>query len=237
MTGLMAAVVALAALQGGGDSELAAYRRQIAMERAGWERGRACVSDSTRLFQQAGRDAARAAEAWVDRFHLEGDARRLSFDACQAGLSGQPARYTPPPMPPAAQRAASRPAPRDPPFSDGPFSEFTWVFYADIALGLVLGALAALINTGAQTTGWRITLTAGAAFAGGTVGAVVFIPFMFLGTLLMFMNPPGPKEMFGITAVVLVIGFVGAAAGGRSRLMGRRSAMADFRRSLGLKDR
>lgn len=237
MTGTIAALLAVVALQGNPDSALAEYRRRVAYEQEAWAIGRACVRDTVRLYREAGRSPEAAARSWAAlRVRRDTTMSQVTYESCLASLTGSDRGYTPPPMPPMAARAANRPPPRPAPFSNGLFGEFTWVFYADFALGLVLGAIAAVISTGTQTRGWRIVLTVVGGAVGGMIGAAVFIPFMFLTALLMFLSPPEPPMLFGMTALVIVVGAGGAVAGLLSRRR-RGSAMAAYKRSLGLKDR
>jgi hypothetical protein len=198
------------------DSSLAVYRRQVVEARAAWERGRACVADTVRLHAQVGRQPADVARAWADRFARDTTLRRVSYDACVAALSGGPASYVAPPIPP--QAAAALKPRRPAPFSDGPFDQYTWVFYADLALGTLLGTFTALFLTRTLTAGWRVALTVIGAGVGGMIGAAVFIPFMFLSALFMFLSPPEPPLLFGMTALVLL----GAAIGGVGGLLSRR---------------
>ena len=237
MTGTVAALLAVVALQGNPDSALAEYRRRVAYEQEAWAMGRACVSDTVRLYREAGRSPQAAARSWATvRARRDSSMRQVAYESCLASLTGADRGYTPPPMPLVAARAANRPPPRSPPFSNGAFGTFTWVFYADLALGTLLGAVVALFQARSATKGWRIGLTVMGGAVGGMIGAAVFIPFMFLSALFMFLNPSQPLLLFGMTALVIVVGAGGAVAGLLSRKR-RGSTMADYKRSLGLKDR
>lgn len=232
MTGATVALLAVTALQGNPDSALAEYYRRVAMSQGAWERGRACVVDTVRLYRQAGRDPETVARTYAEQSSRDTSMRRLTHDACLAALTGGPTRFVPPPVP--AEAAAALKPKRQPPFSSGPFGKFTWVFYADLALGALLGVVVALFQTRAATKGWRIGLTVVGGAVGGMIGAAVFIPFMFLSALFMFLNPPEPPLLFGMTALVIVVGAGGAVAGLMARKR-RESPMAAYQRSLGIK--
>ena len=106
---------------------------------------------------------------------------------------------------------AERSAPRkqSPLFGEPPFYGYTWVFYADILAGAVVGLVALLIrhrDSNATVAGWWAVA---GAVAGGIGGACLFVPVFFLAILAsvlsFFGDPPSAIAVFGWTLGVMVL--------------------------------
>jgi hypothetical protein len=106
---------------------------------------------------------------------------------------------------------AERSAPRkqSPLFGEPPFYGYTWVFYADILAGAVVGLVALLIRhreSNATVAGWWAVA---GAVAGGIGGACLFVPVFFLAILAsvlsFFGDPPSAIAVFGWTLGVIVL--------------------------------
>jgi hypothetical protein len=111
----------------------------------------------------------------------------------------------------ARRRAAARGATREesPMFGRPPFFGYTWVFYADILAGAIIGLALFLTRhqaSDASVPGWRAV---GAAVVGGIGGACVFVFFFLLAVLgsalLFFRDGPSAIALLGWTLGAMML--------------------------------
>jgi hypothetical protein len=118
-----------------------------------------------------------------------------------------------------ARRLAGERQPRpqtSPTSGSPPFFGYTWVFYADIALGALLGYLALRIRHRRLGRETQQTWSVVSAMLGGLGGAAVFLPFFLLNIFFIFFNPMPPWLMFALSAGVIVFASLGLALDRRS---------------------
>ncbi|MBI4420996.1 MAG: hypothetical protein HY560_09240 [Gemmatimonadetes bacterium] len=199
------------------DAALQARTREM------YRYGYACAADSARLYAEAGgRNPADAAAAFARRLQRNPELQKPVLEGCRDALAGAPSRYgardvrpaaLPPPPPPSL--AARFP---------GPFGEYNWVLWADLAVGLVLGLATATIRYGEAPQATRTLGLVALALLGLLSGLAAFVPLVFLGALLLFFNPPSAGGLFGMSLLLLAFLFGWAlSAFGRLRLGARRS--------------
>lgn len=194
-------LLAVAVVTQNPDSLRAEYARRIRIQMQAYQMGRACQ-------RYGGRDPEAAARDLAQRFPQDSAAQEIARQACRSALTGGSYTWTPPPPPPAPE-----PPKVFAPALPGPFGTYNWVFWSDVllsaGLGLIVGYIHARRRSSMRTAGW-VAL-------GGVVGALggvaVFLPFMMMSLFFMFLAPVGGAELFALTAIVIVGGFVGAALG------------------------
>jgi hypothetical protein len=106
----------------------------------------------------------------------------------------------------ATQRAAahSRPGSR---FDGGPFDEFTWVFYATLLAGTLMGIGAFLLRHRDKPTGARRMWGVAGAIMGLITGALAFASvFLFFGLLSVGFSMPSEGLMFAMTLLATAFG-------------------------------
>jgi hypothetical protein len=194
---------------------------RLARERPLYDQGYSCTADSSRLYREAGSREPAAVAAVFARRISDSTRQRLVLEGCRDALSGAPNRYR---GAEAAQRermeALGREGPRKPrPSRWQPFGEFSWVFYADVSLGLLVGAGAARFRYRNQSSGARWFAISLLGLLGLCLGGAIFVPILFLSQLVLFLNPPKPPAVFAMSlfAILWVAGSILGASAIRKR--------------------
>jgi uncharacterized membrane protein YeaQ/YmgE (transglycosylase-associated protein family) len=220
----LTSIVAILPAQGRSDSLLAAEREQLvrlARDREIYQMGRSCTADSSRLFREArSREASDAAAIFAGRL-ADSARRQLVLNGCRDALMLLPDRYA------AAQTAiqtrivaaaeARRSRFQVPQVAA--FGKYSWVFYADLVLGLVLGLVAAHFRYRDQPAGARGFAMGLLGLLGLCLGGAIFVPLLFMSQVLLFLHPPEPPAVFlmSVIAVVWVVLSIVAGTAARKR--------------------
>ena len=91
-------------------------------------------------------------------------------------------------------------------FGKPPFYGYTWVFYADLAAGVLAGLLGARLRARGSAASLSITWYIAGGLFGGVAGGAVFLPFYLMNALFSVgFGAMAPALMFGLTLAVILL--------------------------------
>jgi hypothetical protein len=106
----------------------------------------------------------------------------------------------------AAERTAGR-SRRSSRLDDGPFEEFTWVFYGTLLAGMLMGIGAFVLRHRDKPAGARRMWGVAGAIMGLITGALAFASvFLFFGILSVGFSMPSEGLMFALTLLATAFG-------------------------------
>jgi hypothetical protein len=106
----------------------------------------------------------------------------------------------------AMDRAAGR-SRRSSRLDDGPFDQFTWVFYGTLLAGMLMGIGAFLLRHRDKPAGARRMWGVAGAVMGLITGALAFVSvFLFFGLLSVGFSMPSEGLMFALTLLATAFG-------------------------------
>lgn len=197
-----------------------------AESRTAYERAyRECPVDSLRGLVRAGASASDVAREYVrtgllragDAVRKAGEPRRYwdeVYVGCLDALTGEPSRYDTVAKAAQIQRAEARRHSQERRSSLG---SYAWVFYLDVALGVVLLAAAAGHRHRDDDKTLRRWWMVAAALMGAFFGAAVFVGVGFMAAITMIMSQPSELMLAAMTAMAIAFGAVGMAFSPRGR--------------------